>query len=173
MMVANKWGLQLNQVWSSQQLELASGMLWNVQLSFISLWQSKSYTNWKVYLILVFLIKKGGCDGDYAGVIEDRKSIFVHVFMMSLGVISWESKKQQVVYLSITDTELFGWKEYFSCCIVSSRDLYKFIVITVQPFNSMNPVLYGRSKHIDVRYYFLLDLGKERVVELVYCHSKD
>lgn len=38
---------------------------------------------------------------------------------------------------------------------------------------SKNPVLHGRSKHIDVRYHFLHDLAKDGSIELVYCRSVD
>ena len=38
---------------------------------------------------------------------------------------------------------------------------------------SRNPVLHGRSKHIDIRFYFLRDLTKEGVVELIYCQSQN
>jgi len=38
---------------------------------------------------------------------------------------------------------------------------------------SENPVMHGRSKHIDVRFHFLRDLTKERTVELIYCGTQD
>ena len=34
---------------------------------------------------------------------------------------------------------------------------------------SKNPLLHGRSKHIDVRFHFLCDLTREGAIELVYC----
>lgn len=38
---------------------------------------------------------------------------------------------------------------------------------------SKNPLMYERSKHIDVRFHFLRDLTKDRAVELVHCRSQD
>ena len=38
---------------------------------------------------------------------------------------------------------------------------------------SKNPVLHGRSKHIDVKYHFLRDLTNDGVINLVYCRSED
>ena len=56
--------------------------------------------------------KKGGdsellafTDSGYALDMEDRKSVSGYVFLMSLGVVSWCSKKQPIVTLSTTKAE--------------------------------------------------------------------
>ena len=38
---------------------------------------------------------------------------------------------------------------------------------------SKNPVIHGRSKHIDIRFHFLQELTRDGVVDLVHCGSKD
>jgi hypothetical protein len=38
---------------------------------------------------------------------------------------------------------------------------------------SKNPVLHGRTKHINVRFHFIRDLIKKGEVELVYCGTKE
>ena len=38
---------------------------------------------------------------------------------------------------------------------------------------SKNPILHGRSKHIDVMYHFLRDLCKDGVIDLVFCKSEE
>ena len=38
---------------------------------------------------------------------------------------------------------------------------------------SKNPVMPGRSKHIDVRFHFLRNLIKDEVVELVQCSTQE
>ena len=38
---------------------------------------------------------------------------------------------------------------------------------------SKNPIMHGRSKHIDVRFHFLRDLTKVRVVELKHCVTQE
>ncbi|PNX56974.1 hypothetical protein L195_g058464, partial [Trifolium pratense] len=38
---------------------------------------------------------------------------------------------------------------------------------------SKNPVLHGRSKHIDIRFHFLRNLCCDGKVELVHCASQD
>ena len=38
---------------------------------------------------------------------------------------------------------------------------------------SKNPVMHGRSKHIDVRFHFLRDLTRDGVVELKHCVTQE
>lgn len=38
---------------------------------------------------------------------------------------------------------------------------------------SGNPVLHGRSKHIDVRFHYLRDLVNDKVIELAYCCTEE
>ena len=47
----------------------------------------------------------GYTDSDWAGSIDDRKSISRYVFHMGSGDISWASKKQPIMSLSIAEAE--------------------------------------------------------------------
>ncbi|XP_057990290.1 secreted RxLR effector protein 161-like [Hevea brasiliensis] len=47
----------------------------------------------------------GFSNSDYAGDVDDRKSISGYVFMLSSGAVSWSSKKQPIVTLSTTEAE--------------------------------------------------------------------
>ena len=38
---------------------------------------------------------------------------------------------------------------------------------------SKNPILHGRTKHIDVKFHFLQELVKEGTVELIFCGTKE
>lgn len=123
-------------------------------------------------------------DSDYAGDIEDRKSTSGYVFLLISGAVAWSSKKQPVVTLSTTEAEFIAaascacqgvWMRRIleklghgqSKCIVIFCDNKSAIKL------SKNPVLHGRSKHIDIRFHFLRDLSRDGVVELVHCRSKD
>ena len=129
--------------------------------------------------------KKGGkqeflgyTDSDYAGDQDDRKSTSGYVFLMSSGAVSWSSKKQPVVTLSTTEAEFISAASS-ACQVVWLRrilkelchDQRKSTVLYCDNVSaiklSKNPVLHGRSKHIDVRFHFLRDLTKEGIVELV------
>lgn len=118
---------------------------------------------------------------DYAGDVEDRKSTSGYVFLLSSGAISWSSKKQPIVMLSTTEAEFVAatmcacqglWlkkilKEFgqVESCIYINCDNSSTIKL------SKNPVLHGRSKHIDVRYHFLRDLTNEGSIALVHYGS--
>lgn len=47
----------------------------------------------------------GFSNSDYADGLEDRNSTFGYVFMLNSGIISWSSKKQQIVILSTKEAE--------------------------------------------------------------------
>lgn len=98
--------------------------------------------------------------------------------------MAWSSKKQPVVTLSTTEVEFIAaascacqgvWMRRIleklgheqSKCTVIFCDNSSAIKL------SKNPVLHGRSKHIDIRFHFLRDLTRDGVVELVHCRSKD
>lgn len=45
---------------------------------------------------------------DYAGDLEDMRSTSGYAIKMSIGVVSWSSKKQPVVILSTTEVEFIA-----------------------------------------------------------------
>ena len=122
-------------------------------------------------------------DSDYAGDLDDRKSTSGYVFMLSSGAVSWSSKKQPVVTLSTTEAEFIA-AAFCACQSVWMRRVLEKLghtqsgSITVYCDNSStiklskNPVLHGRSKHIDVRFHFLRDLSNDGTLELVHCNSQ-
>lgn len=132
------------------------------------------------------LYKKGGeeellafTDSDYAGDVDDRKSTSGYVFLMSSGAVSWSSRKQLIVTLSTTEAE-FVAAAACACQAIWMREILKKLghlqedCTTVMCDSSTiklskNPVMHGRSKHIDVCFHFLRDLTKDGVVELVHC----
>lgn len=126
----------------------------------------------------------GFTDSDYAGDIDDRKSTSGNLFLMSSGAVSWSSKKQQIVTLSTTEAE-FVAAASCSCQAIWLRKMLEFLSNQQQDSTtiycdnvsairlSRNPVMHGRSKHIDVRYHFLRDLCKDGVIELQFCKSED
>jgi len=123
-------------------------------------------------------------DSDFAGDIGDRRSTSGYVFLLSSGAISWSSKKQPVVSLSTTEAEYIAAASCACQCIwIFKRMLEKLgfneetetLILcdnnsTIQL--SKNPVLHGRSKHIDIKFHFLRDLIRNEIIKLSYCSSK-
>lgn len=126
----------------------------------------------------------GFTDSDYAGDVDDRKSTSGYVFLLGTGAISWSSKKQPIVTLSTTEAEFIAAASC-ACQAVWLRRILEELgheqgrCTTILCDNSStiklskNPVLHGRSKHIDVRFHFLRDLTKEGVIELLYCGTDE
>ncbi|PNX59229.1 hypothetical protein L195_g051311, partial [Trifolium pratense] len=124
----------------------------------------------------------GWSDSDYAGDIDDRRSTSGYVFMIDTKAVSWSSKKQPIVTLSITEAEFIAAASSACQGICLSRILAQIDTkgkgyITIYYDNSSsiklskNPVMHGRSKHIDARFHFLRDLTKDGTIQLVHCSS--
>ena len=109
----------------------------------------------------------GFFDSDYAGHLEDRKSILGFVFMMNSRAMSWSSKKQKIVTLSSIEVEFIAtasslcqavWLRRFLETLQYQQQgattIYGDNVSVIQI--SKNSVLHGMSKHIDVRCHFFL-----------------
>ncbi|KAF7150925.1 hypothetical protein RHSIM_Rhsim02G0113200 [Rhododendron simsii] len=127
---------------------------------------------------------RGFTDSDYAGDQDDRRSTSGYVFMLGSGAVSWSSKKQPIVTLSTTEAEFVA----ATSCVCQAIWLKKILeelyfkrqgAITIFCDNSSaiklskNPVLHGRSKHIDVKFHFLRDHTKDGTIDLIFCKSED
>ncbi|KAK2989971.1 hypothetical protein RJ640_004134 [Escallonia rubra] len=125
----------------------------------------------------------GFTDSDYAGDQDDRRSTSGYVFMLGTGAVSWSSKKQSIVTLSTTEAE-FVAATACACQAIWLRRILEELqfkqtgaTIVFCDNNSAiklskNPVLHGRSKHIDVKYYFLRDLSIDGTIDVKYCRSE-
>lgn len=126
----------------------------------------------------------GYSDSDYAGDMDDRRSTSGHVFFLSNAAISWSSRKQPVVTLSTTEAEYIAAVSS-ACQGIWLRRLLQAVKLEQEGPTiiycdnsstiklSKNPVLHGRSKHIDVRFHFLRDLTKDGVIQLEHCKSEE
>ena len=126
----------------------------------------------------------GFTDSDYAGCLEDRKSTSGYVFMLSSGAVAWSSRKQPIVTLSTTEAE-FVAAAACSCQAVWMKRIMQKLgydgskSTTIYCDNSSaiklskNPVMHGRSKHIDVRFHFLRELAREGIVHLKHCGTQE
>ena len=115
---------------------------------------------------------------------DERKSTSGYVFLLGSGAVSWSSKKQPIVSLSSTEVE-FIVAASCACQAVWLKGVFEKLgqnqdkptIIRCDSSSaiklSKNPVMHGRSKHIDVRFHFLLELTKAGTVELVHCSTEE
>jgi len=131
---------------------------------------------------------QGHCDSDWASSYSDRKSISAYVFKLSenSGLVSWKTKKQNIVALSSCEAEYIS----LSMCVQEAMFLMKLVTFMCEIRNAdecvkigvdnqgaialaRNPINQQRSKHIDVRYHFLRNAVANGVVELHYVPSSE
>jgi hypothetical protein len=109
----------------------------------------------------------GYSDSDYAGCKVDRKSTTGTCQFLGRSLVSWSSKKQNSVALSMAEAEhvsdgaccaqLLGMNQTLSDygCKFSKIPLLCDNESAIKLEN--NPVQHSRTKHIDIRHHFLRD----------------
>jgi hypothetical protein len=115
---------------------------------------------------------------------EDRKALTSYAFLINGGAISWCTKKQEIIMLSMTEAEYMAithaskealWlrtliKELFGD-IKSPTTLYLdnqlAIALTKDHQHHM------RTKHIDIRFHFICWIIEEGKIRLIYCPTED
>ena len=104
-------------------------------------------------------------DADYAGDISTRRSTSGVVCQYMGGPVSWLSQKQKSVALSTTEAEFMAASEAAKEIIWLSRLFSEITTLTETPVLKIdnmssvklvkNPTFHRRSKHIEVRHYFV------------------
>lgn len=123
-------------------------------------------------------------DSDWVDDTVERKSTSRYAFFIGLRVFSWSSKKQQVIALSTAATEYIAAANSATQVLWLRRILGVLQHKQVGPTTiycdskfaiklSKNPVLHGRSKHIDIKYHFIRELLHEKVIEVDYCRTEE
>ncbi|KAD0618051.1 hypothetical protein E3N88_43979 [Mikania micrantha] len=127
---------------------------------------------------------EGYSDSDWAGSIDDRKSVSAYGFNIGSGAISWCVKKQNSVALSSTEAE------YISATAATCQAVWLRRILEDLGFKQMeattiwcdsrsaihlskNPALHGRSKHIELKHHFIRDMVAQKQVELKFCNTED
>nr|CAD1840712.1 unnamed protein product [Ananas comosus var. bracteatus] len=119
---------------------------------------------------------------DWAGSIDDRKSISGYVFKLNLNAVCWSSKKQHTTTLSSSEAEYIAvtggtcqaiWLRRILCDIKQNQTDQTVIYCDNQSTIAMikNPVHQNRTKHIEIRYHFIRDqLANDNIV-LKHCST--
>ena len=125
----------------------------------------------------------GYSDADFAGCKIDRKSTSGTCQFLGHCLVSWFSKKQTSVALSIAEAEYVAAG---SCCaqiLWMTQQLkdygLNFNKVPIKCDNtsainlSKNPVQHSRTKHIEIRHHFLRDHALKGDIELEFIPTKD
>ena len=126
----------------------------------------------------------GYSDSDWCGDKVDRRSTSGYVFKFMNAVISWSSKKQNIVALSSCEAEYVSASDAAQQMLWLESLLDELKVGYVKPVQLLvdnksaislakNPVAHGRSKHIETRFHFIRDQVNKKKLELVYCTTED
>jgi hypothetical protein len=104
-------------------------------------------------------------DFDFAGSLVDRKSTSGACHFLRRSLVSWSSKKQNLVALSIAKAESIAVDSCFTQILYLKQSLVDYnIKLNSVPLLCGNesvvkivktPVLHSRTKHIDIRHHFL------------------
>ncbi|KAL1213173.1 Retrovirus-related Pol polyprotein from transposon RE2 [Cardamine amara subsp. amara] len=122
----------------------------------------------------------GYSDSDWGGSVEDKKSTSGYVFTLGSAVFCWNSSKQKTVAQSTAEAE------YIAVCSAANQAIWLQRLVKEIGFNieegvkiycdnksaiaiAKNPVQHRRTKHIDIKYHFVREAEKKRVIKLKYC----
>ncbi|UYV72131.1 hypothetical protein LAZ67_9001917 [Cordylochernes scorpioides] len=128
-----------------------------------------------------------GCvDADWGGNLADRKSQTGLVFFLAGGPIAWESKKQQTVALSSTESE------YIALCEAGKEAVYLRALLDEMGFGELlneptvlktdnqgaqqlarNPVHHARTKHIDIKWHYIRSICSDGLIEVVHIPTQE
>eukprot|EP00253_Pinus_taeda_P036626 PITA_36626 len=128
--------------------------------------------------------KETSSNADWAGSVDDRKNTSDGAFFMGSRLVSWFSKKQSSIALSIAKAEYVAAA---SCCtqlLWMMQTLQDFQITCTPPISilcdntsaiiiSKNPIMHSKSKHILIKYHFLREQVLEQKVKLEYVPSKE
>lgn len=126
---------------------------------------------------------RGYSDADFANDLEERKSNSGCVFTIYGNTVSWGSKRQQIVSLSSTESELVALCHAAKEGVWMSN-LLREIGINLVPYTMYEDSIpciriaeeareHQRTKHIDVKYMYVRSLIKDKQMLLKYIPSEN
>lgn len=121
-------------------------------------------------------------DSDYAACQDTRRCIGGYITMFCNSPISWVSRRHHTVVLSTTEAE------YIALCYCMQELIYIKLLLRELGYQSSkptlimednqscikicnNPELHGRSKHIDIKYFFVQEKVARKEFTISYCNT--
>ena len=122
----------------------------------------------------------GYSDADWAGSVDNIKSISSGCFYLGNNLVSWMSKEQNFVSLSTAEAEYIAAGSYCTQLLWMKKLLHDYGIPqdtmcvfydNTSAINlSKNLVQHSKSKHIEIQYHFIWDLVEGKVVNLEFIH---
>jgi hypothetical protein len=121
-------------------------------------------------------------DADWANCVDERKSTSGGAFFMGDSLVAWISKKHGSISLSTTEEEYISATTYCTQILWMIQTLIDLKVNYIDPITihcdntsaisvSKNSILHSKTKNIPIKYHFLREKVKNRVVQLNYIPS--
>ncbi|GKA60115.1 putative ribonuclease H-like domain-containing protein [Tanacetum coccineum] len=120
-------------------------------------------------------------DSDYARASLDRKSTTGGCQFLGCRLISWQCKKQTVVANFTTKAEYIAASNCSGQVLWIQNQLmdygYNFIQTKIHIDNESticivkNPVFHSKIKHIKIRYHFIRDSNKKKLIQMIKIHT--
>lgn len=127
---------------------------------------------------------QGYTDADWVGCIDDRKSTAGYFTFVGGNLVTWRSKKQNVVALSSAEVEFRGMVKGI-CELLWIRKM--LTELGFEPKGEMklfydnkaaidishNPVQHDRTKHVEVDRHFIREKIDSKILEIPFVRSGD
>lgn len=126
----------------------------------------------------------GFVDSDWGGDVRTRRSRYGYLFYLNNDLVSWKSSLEPTVALSSAEAELIAATMATKEAIWLKKLLGELGVNVQGPVEifednkscialSKNPEQHQRTKHIDIKYFFVREMVARGLVTLEYVPSED
>ncbi|GKC00188.1 putative ribonuclease H-like domain-containing protein [Tanacetum coccineum] len=100
-------------------------------------------------------------DSDYAGTSLDRKSTTRGCQFLGKSLISWQCKKQKVLWIQNQMLD-YGFNFMNTKIYIDNKSTICIV---------KNPVFHSKTKHIEIRHHFIRDSYEKRLIQVIKIHT--